>query len=129
MISTQFRETALTKFSNLKLGDEREEYLTGRATKATYLSTVALLIFLFCLSSFRVSVYRVPDAAKVAGKSGTVTLGFDFSLWEGARTDRAPQKEIDYFTYDGFPLSKSALILTLLCWQILFYHYAMRRAH
>lgn len=129
MLSEPFREHALSRITFLRERDEREVLLTGRATKATFLTTLAILIFLFCLSCFQVSIYRVPQDKAVDGKTGFVTLGLGFSLLQHDKQDRPADtipKE-DIFTYRGLPISSETIILILILWQILSYNYSMRR--
>jgi len=109
--------------------DERESILTGKATKATFLTTLAILIFLFCLSCFQISIYRVPPDRAVDGKTGFVTLGLGFSLLEHEKqarpVDNIPKENI--LTYRGLPISSESIILILILWQIISYNYSMRR--
>jgi hypothetical protein len=60
MVSSSFREKVLSKLTFIRERDEREALLTGKATKATFLASIAVLFFLFFLSCFQVSIYRLP---------------------------------------------------------------------
>jgi hypothetical protein len=119
-----FRHNQILSYGNLPVTK-----LTGKATKATFLTSLAILIFLFCLSCFQVSIYRVPPANAVDGKTGFVTLGLAFSLLEHEKQDIAkdaiPRKDI--FSYRGLPVSSQTIILMLILWQIISYNYSMRR--
>jgi hypothetical protein len=129
MVSGRFRDQALAKLTFMKERDEREVALTGKATKTTFLTSLAILIFLFCLSCFQVSIYRVPPDKAVGGKTGFVTLGFGFNLWEGsgqAKADDTLQKK-NILSYAGLPVSSSTVILALIIWQIISYNYSMGR--
>lgn len=129
MVSGPLRDQVIARITFLRERDERESLLTGKATKAAFLTSLAILIFLFCLSCFQVSVYRVPPDKAVDGKTGFVSLGLGFSLLESDkqehRTD-AIQKEY-LFDYRGLPLSSETIILLLIIWQIVSYNYSMRR--
>ena len=129
MISSSFREKVLAKLTFIRERDEREVILTGRATKATFLTSLAILIFLFFLSCFQVSVYRLPPDKAVDGKTGIVSLGFGFKLLEKpqqtASVDAMQKKDI--FSYTGLPISNTSVILLLILWQIISYNYSMRR--
>lgn len=57
MFSGSFRNKVLAKLTFIKERDEREVMLTGKATKTTFLTSLAILIFLFCLSCFQVSLF------------------------------------------------------------------------
>lgn len=129
MVSGPLRDQVITRITFMKERDERESLLTGKATKAAFLTSLAILIFLFCLSCFQVSVYRVPPDKAVDGKTGFVSLGLGFSLLESDKQERrtdAVQKEY-LFDYRGLPVSSETIILLLIIWQIVSYNYSMRR--
>ncbi len=129
MVSSSFRDQVIAKLTFIRERDEREAILTGKATRTTFLTSLAILIFLFCLSCFQVSVYRVPAEKAVDGKTGIVSLGLGFNLLEHSEQDR-PKDTIqkkDIFSYTGLPVSSTAVILMLIGWQIISYNYSMRR--
>lgn len=130
MVSETFRDQVLSRFTFIRERDEREVMLTGKATRTTFLTTLAILMFLFCLSCFQVSIYRVPPEKAVDGKTGFVTLGLTCSLLETSRQTGAQGEELrrrDIFTYSGLPVSSTAIILGLIIWQICSYNVTMRR--
>jgi hypothetical protein len=129
MVSSPFRDQVIAKLTFIRERDEREAILTGKATKATFLTSLAILIFLFCLSCFQVSIYRVPPERAVDGKTGIVSLGLGFNLLEHSKQDR-PKDTIekkDIFSYTGLPVSCTTVILVLILWQIISYNYSIRR--
>jgi hypothetical protein len=129
MVSGPFRDQVIAKLTFIRERDEREAILTGKATRTTFLTSLAILIFLFCLSCFQVSIYRVPPERAVDGKTGIVSLGLGFSLLEHSKQDR-PKDTIEkknIFSYTGLPVSSTAVILMLIGWQIISYNYSMRR--
>jgi len=129
MVSGSLRNKVLAKLTFIRERDEREVMLTGKATKTTFLTSLAILIFLFCLSCFQVSIYRLPPAKAVDGKTGIVSLGFGFNLLESSKQANANKtlKERDIFTYTGLPVSSTAVILLLIIWQIISYNCSMQR--
>ncbi|MEW6659888.1 MAG: hypothetical protein AB1424_14615 [Thermodesulfobacteriota bacterium] len=129
MVSGEFRNIVLAKLTFIREGDEREVMLTGKATKTTFLTSLALLIFLFFLSCFQVSIYRVPPEKAVDGKTGMVSLGFGFSLLAGAKpaSMEGTIQKTDIFSYTGLPVSSTTVILLLILWQIICYNYSMQR--
>jgi preprotein translocase subunit SecG len=130
MVSGSFRDQVLSRFTCIRERDEREAMLTGKATKTTFLTTLAILMFLFCLSCFQVSIYRVPPEKAVGGKTGFVTLGLTCNLLENSNRAGAHNDEFlkqDIFTYSGLPISSTAIILGLFIWQICSYNITMRR--
>jgi hypothetical protein len=127
MVSEVFRGKVLTKITFLKERDEREVILTGQAAKNTMLTTIAILIFLFCLSCFQVSIYRVPPEQAVDGKSRVLALGLTFDLLENSQ-QKISQEDVEkenIVSYIGLPISSSAVILGLIGWQIISYNYSM----
>lgn len=129
MISSAFREKVLSKITFLKERDEREIILTGQAAKTTMLTTLAVLIFLFCLSCFQVFVYRVPPEQVVDGKNKVLTLGLNFDLTSNpqCKTYQSDTDREDIVSYTALPISNSSVILGLIGWQIISYNYLMRR--
>jgi hypothetical protein len=128
-VSETMREQVISRITFMRERDERESVLTGKAIRTTFLITLAVLIFLFFLSCIQVSVYRVPPEQAVDGKTGMITLGVGFRLFEADKSDRAAgalQRE-DIFTYRGLPVSSEAVILMLILLQIVSYNYSMRR--
>ena len=105
MLSGAFRDQVIAKLTFIRERDEREALLTGKATKTTFLTTLAILIFLFCLSCFHVSIYRVPPERAVDGKTGMVSLGLGFNLLEHSKQDK-PKDTIE--KKDIFSLSDQA---------------------
>ncbi|QEM68293.1 hypothetical protein FO488_09045 [Geobacter sp. FeAm09] len=130
MCSEPFRDRVLARLTFIRERDEREALLTGKATRTTFLTSLAILIFLFCLSCFQVSVYRVAPERAVDGKTGVVSLGLACNLLNAPKAagtpDSAPRSR-DIFTYTGLPVSSTAVILGLIIWQVLSYNYLMRR--
>jgi len=129
MVSGSFRNKVLAKITFIREGDEREVMLTGKATKTAFLTSLAILIFLFFLSCFQFSFYRVPPEKAIDGKTRVVSLSFDFNLLESskkAKPDETVQKT-DIFSYTRLPLSSTAVILLLIIWQIICYNYSMQR--
>ena len=129
MVSGPLRDQVLSRFTFIRERDEREVMLTGKAARTTFLTTLAILLFLFCLSCFQVSIYRVPPEKAVDGKTGVVTLGLTCNLLENSKQVGAHDDEIrqqDIFTYSGLPISGTAIILGLILWQICSYNVTMR---
>lgn len=129
VFSSKFRESVLVKLTLIKERDEREVFLTGRAAKEVLLTSIAILIFLFCLSCFEVSLYRLPPDQIVDGKTRAISLGVKFELFDHAtmkNSDGSLQKE-SILAYSGLPFSHSSVIFGLLIWQIISYNYSMKK--
>ena len=120
VLSTQFREMVLAKLTFIKERDERETYLTGRAAKDTMLTSMAILIFLFCLSCFQVSLHNLPPEQIVDGKTRSISLGVRFELFDTATTKNTNESLL--------PFSSSSLLLGLFVLQVASYNYSMKRS-
>lgn len=81
IISGAFRETVLARLTLLKERDEREAFLTGIAAREAMLTSIAILIFLFCLSCFQVSLYQLPPEQAVDGKTKAISIGMKFEIF------------------------------------------------
>ncbi|MFN9067852.1 MAG: hypothetical protein ACK5V3_11530, partial [Bdellovibrionales bacterium] len=127
VFSNDFRSSVLTKVSFFQERDEREAAVTATATRNSFLTTLALLIFLLCLSLFQVAVFRLPPEQAVNGKTGTISLGLHFSPINPPRTGMESKNQMDYFRYSGLPLSNSAVALILIVWLIGSYNYFARK--
>jgi len=129
MVSEPFRDQVIARLTFMRERDEREALLTGKATRTTFLTSLAILIFLFCLSCFQVSIYRVPPERAVDGKTGIISLGLGFNLLENTKQDSPKNiaEKKDIFSYTGLPVSSTTVILILIGWQIIAYNYSMRR--
>ena len=129
MVSGPFRDHVIAKLTFIRERDEREVILTGKATRTTFMTTLAILIFLFCLSCFHVSIYKVPPERAVDGKTGMISLGLGFNLLAHSKQDEPEDtiKKKDIFSYRGLPVSSTTVILMLIAWQIISYNYSIRR--
>lgn len=129
VLSGTFRDRVLARLTFMKERDEREALLTGRATKTTLMTSLAILILLFCLSCFQVSFFKLPPEKALDGKTRGFSLGLNFSLLNnsGEKGPDAALNRYDVFSYSGLPISSSAVILLLIAWQIVSYNCTIRR--
>jgi len=129
VVSGPFRDKVMSRITFIRERDERESMLTGKAAKTAFLTTLSLLVLLFFLSCFQVSVYRVPPEQAVEGKTGFITLGIGFDILEHSNQDRPENvvQRMDIFSYTGLPVSSTVIILVLIIWQLVSYNYSMRR--
>lgn len=120
------RERTLLRLANLRERDEREEFITGRAARATYMSTLSLMIFFLFFSVFTFDVKRKPPAQVVDGKEHVMSIGLRFDLWDESRKTAGAEDGVLFESRD-LPLSKSAIILIFLAWQLASFNLAARR--
>ena len=77
--------------------------------------STALLIFLLFVSCFTLSIARNPNQS-IDGKRSTLSLGFHFS---GTDTKSSVSSDGTVtFEHHDIPLSKSAILLMVLIWQM-----------
>lgn len=122
------REKTLKRLANLKERDEREQLITGRASRTAYVSTLSLMIFLLFFSIFSLKIYRVPESEATNGKTGTAEIGLGFSLLDSPRIETNSDNKIIFETKD-IPLSKTGIILILILWQLAAFNYTARKEH
>lgn len=130
VVSKKQRNAILAKLVFLREKDEREAFLTGNATKVSFLVTLSILILLLCLNTFHFSFYQVPAEQAPHGKNKSINLSISFNLLdddtETAKVN-ASEGRTYFINYTGLPISKTAIILSLIIWQILSYNYLMKR--
>jgi hypothetical protein len=121
LLQPSFRKVVLAKITFMRERDEREIFLTGQAAKHTMLTTLAILIFLFCLSCFTFSYDE---------KSHEASWGIGFELTSSndiANTETNYSTHADgRYSYDGLPVSMQTILAGLIGWQIFSYNYYMK---
>ncbi|MCM2281335.1 MAG: hypothetical protein NDI61_05745 [Bdellovibrionaceae bacterium] len=120
------RESTLTRVANLKERDEREEYVTGRAARAAFISTLSLIVFLLFISIFQLQITRLPAEQAHNGKTGTIQIGLKLNLWDPP-VESPSSDNRQLFASTGLPLSKSSLLFLVLAWQLASFHWVARR--
>jgi hypothetical protein len=130
------RENTLKRLANLKERDEREQYITGKAARASYIATLSLMIFLFFMSIFSLHIYHFSNANDVSenGKGHHWEIGFNvgFSLFDKPEINNNPithntLSKSEIFNSEKITPSKSAMILILLLWQLLIFNITTRK--
>lgn len=127
IFSGEFRANVLARVSLFKERDEREAAVTATATRNSFLTTLAVLIFLLCLSMFQVAVYKLPPEQAMNGKTGTISLGVYFNPLNPSSVGTEAPSQLDYFRYSGLPLSNSAITLFLIIWLLGSFNYFARK--
>jgi len=119
------QESTVKYLAGLKERDEREEIIMGLAAKRSFTATAGLLIFLLFLSCFTLTIAKIPPNQTVDGKKSSLSLGFHFTGTEN-RESIFPEGQIIYEHHD-LPLSKSAILLLVLLWQLATFRIRARR--
>ena len=128
LVSDRLREMMLTRLARLSERDEREEFIVGRAAKASWLSTLALLMFLLVVSGLHVRVSELPPQQQKPGRSRALSIGYGFSLLQkSAMETRYSQWGKPPFSFSGTTSSKSAMLLIILMWHTLSFHLFSRK--
>ncbi len=124
-----FREKILTTLTFSKERDERESFISGRASKATFYSTLSMLILLFFLSGLHVHINKKPKEEVVDGKHGTITIDYKFEFVNTAKknVDGDENKKGNFLALDGIPFTQESLLLFLILYHIASYHIFTRR--
>lgn len=125
----EVQERTLKRLANLKERDEREQFITGKASRAAYLATLSLLVCLLFFSIFTLNIQRVPESEAVNGKRGTVSIGLQFKLLDKPQIETNGATGLTSFESKGIPLSKTAILLILILWQLAAFNYTARREH
>ena len=126
----EFREKILTLITFSKERDERESFISGRASKATFFSTLAILIFLFFIAGLNVHIYKKP---KEEANHGMIAIEYKFGFINSVKKDSNIGKDKDnsknenIFTMNGIPFTQESIFLFLIIYHIAGYHIFSRR--
>lgn len=123
---SDFRHMTLRRVANLKEEDEREEEITGRAAKSSYVATMGVLIFLLFLSIFQFNVQKLAPEKAVDGKTKTINIGMKFNLFEESVKQEKEDEDIIVQSTD-VPLTKTGILILLLLWQWVTYNFQIRK--
>ena len=123
------REIVLKKLSGIKERDEREVQVVGKALRASYLTTMTILLFLFLISLFHVAIaIESFDHVEPGKPPGYYSLGFQFDSDFLDPDAVITQKEgyDHYLELNGIPVTTPNVILILLVWQIVSFRVVFR---
>ncbi|HAZ13433.1 MAG: hypothetical protein A2X86_14585 [Bdellovibrionales bacterium GWA2_49_15] len=128
LFSKSLRDGLLKKLARIQDRDEREEIISGNAAKFSFLSTLALLCLFLFLSLCTMRLERRPANDPRPSKN-VISLGMQFKLIDTLSYKKESQgREGEVIVdYSEFPLTKAALIILLIAWQVGSYHYRARR--
>lgn len=127
VIIPEIREKSLRRLANLQDRDEREEYITGKAARSSYVATLSLTLFFLFLSMFNFHYSKLEQSSP--DKPGhSVSIGFGYRLFAETVTDKQTVKGVSpIFDSTSYALSDSTLLLILLGWQLLFFNLSARK--
>jgi len=120
------REKTLRRLANMKERDEREQYITGKASRAAYISTLSILILFLFISLFSFNVIKTP--ADKAGHHYRASIGMHYTMLNSSVAP-SPAKNAEEILFDTnqYTLSSSSILLILLAWQLFIFNRAARK--
>jgi len=125
------REKTLRRLANLRERDEREQYITGIASRAAYISTLSMMILFLFFSMFSLRITTIPNNQTMSDRHHLrAGIGLHFSLLNKDRAEVVGSKNPEgkvIFDSSDISLSTSATMLLLLGWQLLAFNYAARK--
>lgn len=121
------RETVLRRLANLQERDEREEYITGKAARSSYIATLSLTLFLLFFSLFNFSYSKLAQSSP--DKPGhSVGVGFGYRVFVETAADKQTVEGVTpIFNSTSYAFSGSTLLLILLGWQLLSFNLSARK--
>jgi len=129
LFSRNNREIFIKKLSGVKERDEREVQIVGKALRASYLTTMAILVVLLFISMVHIEVSKMSadrvEPGEPRGWAG-LAVGFETLVPDALITQKEGYDV--YFESHGLPLSMTIVILILLVWQIVSFRFVIRRA-
>jgi len=125
------RDKTLRRLANLQERDEREEYITGKAARASYIATISLALFFLFFSLFGFTFCRTHIDTGKPGYGFSVRINYHFfseSANKKPETKKPSDEQVSIiFDSSQFSLSSATLILILLGWQLLMFNLTARR--
>lgn len=127
IIAPTVREKTLKRLANLNERDEREEYITGKASRSAYIFTLSVMIFFLFLSMFSVNLYKIPkERYKIENSRYRLSMQFHFDVTNKTESSKTIEDILIFDSKNLLP-STSAIILILLGCQLLTFNIAARR--
>lgn len=124
----EMKNKCVRTLAGIKENDERETYITGVASKKTFISITGILIMLVFLSSLQISVYQVPESEAKNGKRGTVAIGMGLKIIDDSKVTINGDENRTYFVnYKGLHLAKDGLLILVLALQVGSFYYFSKK--
>jgi hypothetical protein len=126
---SNIREKTLRRLANLHERDEREQYITGKAARTAYISTLSFLILFLFLSMVSLRIFEVPNNQVVNGHHKQVNIGIHFNFLEkdtDKMLNQTPEEKV-LFDSNQMKPSTSTILLFLLCWQLLIFNLTAKK--
>ena len=128
--SRKNRESFFKMLSGIKERDEREVQIVGKALRASYLTTMTIILFMFFISFLSVEISIKPADNVETGKSHRIissSLGIEHQLtYPGTEYIRKEGNNL-IIQHLAMPVTPPALFLILLLWQIVSFKIVSRK--
>lgn len=116
LIMPGFRDAVFARLARIRDRDERESHIIGRASRFSFFSTLALLVFLLFFATLNISVARIPADRAIDGKRHSLSIGLSFNMWEhGQEGDDAGNVVL---STDSLKFSKQIILIFLIAWHM-----------
>lgn len=127
ILAPAVRERTLKRLANLNERDEREEYITGKASRSSYIFTLTVMIFFLFLSMFSVNLYKIPEERyKIENSRYRLGVQFHFDVTNKTESNKTNEDILIFDSKNLLP-STSAIIFILLGCQLLAFNITARR--
>lgn len=139
----RFRELVLAKLTFSTVRDEREQHISGHASRAVFYSTLSILILgliVSCLSYSYSIKYEMVDSdeevSTVSTRTSTFRVNSGFTIAKGSMPESANEveKEEDrpaenrvVEKISGIPATQTVIFLFLILWHVASYHLFTRK--
>lgn len=127
VVMPSVRDKTLRRLANLQERDEREEYITGQAARASYMATLSLslLLLFISLTSFKLSnlPQTTPDQPKHSAQ-----ISFNFAVFGTPIPNKTEEERANIiFDSQDYSLSPSSIIILLLACQMITFNLTARK--
>ena len=127
IISPIAREMTLKRLANLKERDEREELITGKAARTTYISMLSVMIFLLFFSLFQIKLGKLlPKDQVIYGHGYELKMSVGYSFFNKPKINNISNAIVLFDSEAIFP-SSASIMLILLAWQLISFNLAARK--
>jgi hypothetical protein len=127
VVVPNFREKTLRRLANLQERDEREEYLTGKAARASYMATLSLTLFFLFFSFININFSKLNPTDPQKSKH-SMSVGIHYSFFNKSETKESSNEQVTtIFDTRQFSLSGSTIFLMFLGWQLFVFNLVAKR--
>jgi len=117
VISPSAREQTLRGIAGIKDRDEREQIVTGKAARFSYVATLSLIAFFIVLSMLQVSYEKTDPTKTPDGSAHMLRVGLRLNFLDPAAPEKGSSGNIILKSSD-IPISKTGILFLILIWQI-----------